>query len=54
MSFAQRAFPGAATPPAELCSPEIGAGWELKAARALAPVRLGGKLPPGEWEPDTL
>lgn len=37
-----------------LCSPEIGAGWERKAARALAPVRLGGKLPPGKWEPDTL
>lgn len=52
--FAQRALPGAAAPPAELCSPEIGAGWERKAARALARVRLGGKLPPGKWEPDTL
>lgn len=54
VSFAQHAFPGAAAPPGELCSPEIGAGWECKAVRALAPVRLGGNLPPGKWEPDTL
>lgn len=54
VSFAQHAFPGAAAPPGELCSLEIGAGWECKAVRALAPVRLGGNLPPGKWEPDTL
>lgn len=54
VSFAQCAFAGAAAPPAELCKPETGAGWEHKAARALAPFRLGGKLPLGKWEPDIL
>lgn len=43
MSFAQRAFAGAAASPAELCETEIGAVWERKAARGCLPLsELGG------------